>query len=229
MSNRTTRLAPSPTGALHLGNARTFLITWALARKFGWRIQMRLEDLDGPRVKPEAAQQTVDVLAWLGMDYDGEPITQSADLQPYRQAMMALAADGRVFQCDLSRKQIEEASTAPHRDEHELRFTPELRLTDKGMYEFQEQDTSSRFVVGDESVSLQDEFVGASDFTPSAEVGDFVVWTKRTTPSYQLAVVVDDAWQGITDVVRGDELLSNAAEQTLLDRVLDLQPPRWWQ
>ena len=228
MSNRTTRLAPSPTGALHLGNARTFLITWALARKFGWRIQMRLEDLDGPRVKPEAAQQTLDVLAWLGMDYDGEPITQSADLQPYRQAMQVLAADGRIFKCDLTRKQIEQASTAPHRDQHELRFPPELRPTDKRMYEFDEQDTSYRFVVRDESVSIQDEFVGASDFTPSAEVGDFVVWTKRATPSYQLAVVVDDARQGITDVVRGDDLLSSAARQTLLYRALDLQPPRWW-
>lgn len=228
MNNRTTRLAPSPTGALHLGNARTFLITWAVARKSGWGVQMRLEDLDGPRIKRQAAQQTLDVLAWLGMDYDGEPIVQSDDLQPYHEAMQVLATDGRVFQCDLSRKQIEQASTAPHRDEHELRFPPQLRPTDKRMYEFDEQNKSYRFVVGDESIRIQDEFVGASDFTPSAEVGDFVVWTKRATPSYQLAVVVDDGRQGITDVVRGDDLLSSAARQTLLYRALDLQPPRWW-
>ena len=79
----TTRLAPSPTGALHLGNARTFLINWALARQRGWRIVLRIDDLDGPRVKPDAAQEAIDLLRWLGMDWDAGPFFQSKDLKPY--------------------------------------------------------------------------------------------------------------------------------------------------
>ncbi len=228
MSNRTTRLAPSPTGALHLGNARTFLITWAMARKFGWRLEMRIEDLNGPRVKPAAAQQALDLFAWLRIDYDGEPSYQSADLEAYRAAMDVLAARGMVYQCTLSRGQIEQASAAPHRDEHELQFPSELRPTDPRMFVFDEQETNYRFVVGDESITIDDEFAGRSVFRPLDEVGDFVVWTKRATPSYQLAVTVDDARQGITDVVRGDDLLSSAARQTLLYGALDLQPPKWW-
>ena len=80
MSNRTTRLAPSPTGALHLGNARTFLITWAMARTLGWRLEMRIEDLDGPRVKPAAAQQALDAFSWLGIDYDGSKTSSDASV-----------------------------------------------------------------------------------------------------------------------------------------------------
>ncbi len=228
MSNRTTRLAPSPTGALHLGNARTFLITWAMARKFGWRLELRIEDLDGPRIKRAAAQQALDLFAWLGIDYDGEPTYQSADLEPYRAAMHMLAVRGVVYQCMLSRTQIEQASAAPHRGEHELRFPSELRPTDLGMFVFDEQETNYRFVVGDESIRIDDEFAGRSVFRPLDEVGDFVVWTKRGTPSYQLAVTVDDARQRITDVVRGDDLLSSAARQTLLYGALDLKPPKWW-
>ncbi|HMO86537.1 MAG TPA: glutamate--tRNA ligase family protein, partial [Lacipirellulaceae bacterium] len=81
-----TRLAPSPTGALHLGNARTFLVTWALARQRGWEIVLRLEDLDGPRVKPDAAAEAIDILAWLGLDWDAGPTTQRSDLAPYQAA-----------------------------------------------------------------------------------------------------------------------------------------------
>src|SRR6516165_8624364 len=101
----TTRLAPSPTGALHLGNARTFLVNWALARRRGWRIALRIEDLDGPRVKPESAEQIVDTLAWLGLDWDEGPSVQSDDLSPYRTAIERLAAGGLVFPCSLTRTQ----------------------------------------------------------------------------------------------------------------------------
>src|SRR5688572_29201765 len=92
-----TRLAPSPTGALHLGNARTFLINWALARQNGWRIVLRIEDLDGPRVKPEAIEGTIETLRWLGLDWDAGPIIQSQDLSPYRAAMSGLAGRGLAY------------------------------------------------------------------------------------------------------------------------------------
>src|SRR5262245_31126340 len=94
---QTTRLAPSPTGALHLGNARTFLVNWAVARRGGWRVVLRIEDLDGPRIKPGAVESTIDILRWLGMDWDEGPIVQSHDLRPYRAAMRLLAERGLVY------------------------------------------------------------------------------------------------------------------------------------
>jgi glutamyl-tRNA synthetase len=228
MTNRVSRLAPSPTGALHLGHARTFLINWALARRSGWRLLMRIEDLDGPRIKPEAARQALDDLAWLGLDHDGPVLRQSDDLEPYRRAMRLLTEHGRVYACSLSRKQIEQAASAPHADEHELRFPPELRPSGAAERRFDREDTNYRFLLTDEAVPLDDAFTGPSIHRPFDEVGDFVVWTRRGVPAYQLAVVVDDARQGVSEVVRGDDLLPSAARQTLLYRALDLTPPRFW-
>jgi glutamyl-tRNA synthetase len=228
MTNRVSRLAPSPTGALHLGNARTFLINWAIARTRGWRLLMRIEDLDGPRVKPETIQQTLDILAWLGIDWDGEVILQSDDLDPYRGAMRTLAANGVVYACSLTRKEIEQAASAPHAGEHELRFPPELRPAAHITRRFDAEHTNYRLVVEPGSMAIDDALLGLQRSTPHDEVGDFVVWTKRGAPSYQLAVVVDDARAGVTDVVRGDDLLPSAARQELLYRHLNLDPPRWW-
>src|SRR5687768_363527 len=130
-----TRLAPSPTGALHLGNARTFLINWALARRHGWRVVLRIEDLDTPRVKPGAADSIMDTLRWLGIDWDADPtadsqartqdqipapLVQSLDLEPYRAAMRTLAARGLVYPCTLSRAEIEAAASAPQQGSHEV-------------------------------------------------------------------------------------------------------------
>ena len=228
MTKRTSRLAPSPTGALHLGNARTFLINWALARRLGWRLLMRVEDLDGPRVKPRAARETLQTLHWLGLEFDGPVTCQSADLEPYRRAMRQLSAAGLVYACTLTRKQIEQAASAPHADDHELRFPPELRPSRIGNDAFDAEKMNYRFVTTDESIRIDDLFAGVVEHNPAAEVGDFVVWTRRGVPSYQLAVVVDDARQGVTDVVRGDDLLPSAARQMLLYRALGLEPPRLW-
>src|SRR3569833_2918369 len=95
----TTRLAPSPTGALHLGNARTFLATWLLARQRGWTIVLRIEDLDGPRIKRGADQQAIDDLRWLGMDWDEGPIYQSARREAYAGAVRRLIEAGRAYPC----------------------------------------------------------------------------------------------------------------------------------
>src|SRR5215204_4838633 len=107
---RVTRLAPSPTGALHLGNARTFLVNWLLARQSGWRIVLRIEDLDGPRIKRGADQQAIDDLRWLGIDWDEGPVYQSARLASYRQAIDRLNDDGRTFICICSRKDVDGAA-----------------------------------------------------------------------------------------------------------------------
>lgn len=231
-----TRLAPSPTGALHLGNARTFLITWALARANGWRIVMRVEDLDTPRVKPETIDQALRDLEWLGVDYDEGPIIQSRDLEHHVEAMAALAAKGLAYPCELTRTQIEAAASAPHdaptADDapgHEVRFPSSLRPADWSAPRlFESRETNWRFACPDAPeglVEFDDLFAGPQRVTPADTIGDFVAWTKRGTPSYQLAVVVDDQRQRATHVVRGDDLLDSAARQTLLYRALGFGPP----
>ncbi len=220
---RRTRLAPSPTGALHLGNARTFLVNWAIARQNGWSILLRVEDLDTPRVKPGAIEQTIDTLRWLGLDWDEGPVTQLTDLAPYRDALRALASRGLVYPCDLTRAQIEAAASAPHAGDAEQRFPPELR-PDARPSAFDDEHTNWRLLVEPGAVEFEDALAGAQSIDPSRSVGDFVVWTKRGQPSYQLAVAVDDARQGVTDVVRGDDLLDSAARQLRLYDSLGLSP-----
>jgi glutamyl-tRNA synthetase len=228
MTNRISRLAPSPTGALHLGNARTFLVNWSLARRHGWTLLMRIEDLDGPRVKADAAAATLDLLAWLGIDHDGPAVVQSHDLSPYERAMSDLADRSLVYACDLTRRQIEQAAAAPHAGEHELCCPASLRPEDPGRFRFDARDTNYRLVVPDREIVIEDRFAGRTVHRPAHEVGDFVVWTRRGVPAYQLAVVVDDARHGVTDVVRGDDLLPSAARQQLIYEALGAVPPRWW-
>lgn len=223
---RTTRLAPSPTGALHLGNARTFLVNWCLARANAWRVILRVEDLDTPRVKPGVIDATIDTLRWLGLDWDEGPSIQSHDMTPYRDAMRTLADRGLVYPCALSRSDIESATSAPNEGDHETRFPPSLRPNNLSAA-FDDERTNWRLRVDGGRVSFDDRFRGRTDLDIAASVGDFLVWTKRACPSYQLAVVVDDARQGVTEVVRADDLLDSAGRQALLYRALGLgDPPR---
>jgi glutamyl-tRNA synthetase len=217
-----TRLAPSPTGSLHLGNARTFLINWALARRRGWKIVLRVEDLDGPRVKPEASAAILDILRWLGMDWDEGPYVQSDDLSPYREAIETLVSRGAVFPCALTRGEIALAASAPQEGAHELVYPSSLRPASwKRTFE---PDSNWRMLAPDEELSFVDEFAGPQTIDLRKVIGDFVVWTKRGTPAYQLAVVVDDHRQGITHIVRGDDLLDSAARQLLIYRALGYSP-----
>lgn len=227
-SVRTTRLAPSPTGALHLGNARTFLANWALARQRGWRIVLRIEDLDGPRIKPGADQQAIDILNWLGIDWDEGPTWQRADLTAYTEALAKLAAQGQVYPCTCTRREIEQAQSAPHGDEHELRYPGTCRHRVRPIAAADEA-ACLRLIVPDESIAFTDELRGQQAFNVQQQVGDFVVATKMGLPAYQLAVVVDDARQGVTEVVRGDDLLGSTARQILIYRALGLERlPRWY-
>ncbi len=225
---RRTRLAPSPTGDLHLGNARTFLFTWALARREGWSILLRHEDLDAARASAETCDAIESSLAWLGLDWDEGPIRQSDDRTPYLDAMRTLGEAGRLFRSELSRREIREAAGAPHAG-GEVRFPPELRPSDPADWGFAGPDVGHRFAMERGREPVRDELHDDLDFDPSAEAGDLVVWTRHGTPGYQLAVVVDDLRQGITDVVRGDDLLPSAARQQRLARALGVAtPPRWW-
>ncbi len=236
-----TRLAPSPTGALHLGNMRTFLVNWAMARRRGWRVVLRIEDLDTPRTKAGADEQAIELLEWLGLDWEAGPTWQSRDLEPYRAAMRRLAEVGATYPCALTRREIDDATaaaaaSAPQADgPRENVYPASLRpgsFPDRfeGAGEREPGRACNwRFATPGEAVRFHDEVRGAQAWTPASEVGDFVIWTKRDQPSYQLAVVVDDARQGVSDVVRGDDLLDSTARQLLLYRALGLRArARWW-
>lgn len=227
----TTRLAPSPTGALHLGNARSFLVTWALARKLGWRIVLRIEDLDGPRIKPESAADIARTLAWLGMDWDGPTLMQSDDLAPYAAAMGHLAKQGFCYPSEVSRSELAAAASAPQAGSHEAIFPLSMRPADVGLPRvFDQPQINWRFATPTTSsdapsrVAFTDLVAGPQAIDTASTIGDFIIWTKRGTPAYQLAVVVDDHRQGITHIVRGDDLLNSAARQLLLYRALGLGP-----
>ncbi|XAM00335.1 glutamate--tRNA ligase family protein [Phycisphaeraceae bacterium D3-23] len=235
--HETTRLAPSPTGALHLGNAFAFLVNWALARKLGWRVVLRIEDLDTPRNKPGSDQLTLDLLRWLGIDWDDGPYYQSADLSPYRDALELLRTQGDIYPCDATRKQIEQAMSAPHASDHERRYPGPDQIA-QALRDVGEQPVPTpsaqdvplldddpyawRLRVPDTDITFDDTLHGKQTLNVQQHVGDFVVATKAGHPAYQLAVVVDDARQGITQVMRGDDLLPSSARQVLIYQRLGL-------
>ncbi|MFO0831174.1 MAG: glutamate--tRNA ligase family protein [Phycisphaerales bacterium] len=223
-----TRLAPSPTGALHLGNARTFLMNWAMARRAGWRVVLRVEDLDTPRVKPGVVDLTVDLLGWLGIDWDAGPVVQSGERAHHVAAVGELAGKGLVYPCGLTRREVGAAQGAPQEGDHEVVFPASLRPAVLPTA-FSDVHPAWRFATPGVEVVFQDVFAGEQRVRPARTIGDFVVWTRREPAAagqaaYQLAVVVDDARAGVTHVVRGDDLIDSAARQLLLYRALGLTP-----
>ena len=222
---RITRLAPSPTGALHLGNARTFVVNWVLARRYGWKVVLRIEDLDGPRVKQGADAQLIEDLSWLGLDCDEGPIYQSDRLAFYRSGIAQLIARGDAYPCICSRKEASAAASAPHAEDGSAVYPGTCR----GKYQSQSvalettgKPAALRFRVPDRSLTFQDSFTGPQYFNLSKDLGDFVIAKADGTPAYQLAVVMDDAAMGVSDVVRGQDLLDSTPRQILLYEALGL-------
>lgn len=222
------RLAPSPTGALHLGNARTFLLAWLSVRARAGTLLLRLEDIDGPRIKAGAAAATIEDLRWLGLDWDGEPLVQSEHLPRYRSAAESLLAKGLAYPCVCTRGEIEEAASAPHEQGVD---GPVYPGTCRGKFRDLAdakartgRDAALRFRVDVDAVPFVDGFAGPQ----AGSVGsDFVVQKRDGGPAYQLAVVVDDAAQGVTEVVRADDLLPSTPRQLLLYRALGLPAPQF--
>lgn len=221
------RLAPSPTGAQHVGNARTYLIAWLSARSQGGRVLLRIEDIDGPRVKHGADRQAIDDLAWLGLDFDGEPVVQTARLPMHEAALERLKRDGRVYPCTCTRADIERSASAPHLG-HEGPVYPGTCATRSAQdAERLDRPYCWRFRVPERTPSFHDAFLSEVDLDLRQLGGDFVVWKSAASPAYQLGVVVDDADMGVTEVVRGDDLVPSTPRQLLLYEALGLPPPRF--
>lgn len=228
-----TRLAPSPTGALHLGNARTFLVNWLLARQNGWQIILRIEDLDGPRIKRGADHQLIQDLLWLGLNWDEGPVYQSFRLPMYQSALQTLIDKGVAYPCVCSRREVENAASAPHSEDGAAVYPGTCRgryLTIDGARVEVGRPPAIRFHVPAEPISFHDGFAGPQTFQPADQLGDFVISKSDGTPAYQLAVVVDDADMGVTQVVRGADLIDSTPRQILLYRALGLldRTPRYY-
>ncbi|MCS7032818.1 MAG: tRNA glutamyl-Q(34) synthetase GluQRS [Phycisphaerae bacterium] len=218
-----TRLAPSPTGALHLGNARTFLVNWLLARQQGWRIVLRIEDLDSPRVKPGAEASVLEDLRWLGLDFDEGPIRQSDRLDRYRAAVDRLLAEGRAYPCVCTRRDVERAASAPHAEDGATIYPGTCRDRFESVAaaeRFAGRGVAIRFRVDSEPIEFLDAFAGFQRFDPERQLGDFVIGRSDGSAAYQMAVVVDDAESNVTEVIRGDDLLSSTPRQILVYRAL---------
>ncbi len=228
------RLAPSPTGGLHLGHARTFLIAWLAARQGGGRVVLRIEDLDTSRVRAEARLSTLQDLRWLGLDWDegpdiggpSAPYIQSERLPLYRAALDRLKAAELVYPCTCSRADIERAASAPHPDEEGPSYPG--TCSNRGASDAErlgDRPFAWRFRVPRGPIFWDDLFLGRMEIDPSQSGGDFLVARHTVGPSYQLAVVVDDAAMGINQVVRGADLARSTPRQILLYRSLGWPEP----
>lgn len=245
------RIAPSPTGLMHLGHARTFWTAAERAHGNGGTLVYRDEDLDPARCKPEFSAASLEDLAWLGLrwhegpDVGGPcgPYVQSARRRHYTTAFDRLRSTGAVYPCTCSRKDIEQAAGAPHEP---IRQAQGLADGDEPVYAgtcrpdrldpgenarraaLPRAGVAWRFRVPDgHRLEFIDGAAGPQSIECGVGLGDFVAWRKDDWPSYQLAVVVDDAAMGITEVVRGADLLVSTFRQLLLYRALGFEPPRF--
>lgn len=229
-SNETTkgRIAPSPSGRMHLGNAFSALLAWAHARSQDGGFLLRLEDLDERCRKPDLVEGLVDDLRWLGVDWDEEPVVQSRDIGRYEDALERIESRALVYPCFCSRADLHAAS-APHASDG----TPIYAGTclELGEDEARERAARERHAlrlhVPDEVVSFVDELQGACSQHLPTECGDFVLRRSDGVFAYQLACVVDDAASGVTEIVRGRDLISSTPRQMLLYGLLDAQAPRY--
>jgi glutamyl-tRNA synthetase len=229
------RLAPSPTGFLHLGHARTFWTAQLRAKKFNGQLILRNDDLDRDRCKPEFVAAMYEDLQWFGFawsegpDIGGHyaPYSQSQRVNVYREALEKLRAGNFIYPCTCSRKDIQAAVTAPHAEDDEPIYSGKCRFNQ--LSEVAGKRYSWRFRVPDgETVSFHDENLGEQKFTAGKDFGDFVVWRHDDVPAYQLACVVDDATMEISEVVRGADLLVSTVRQILLYRAMGLTPPKFF-
>jgi glutamyl/glutaminyl-tRNA synthetase len=240
------RLAPSPTGYLHIGHARTFHTAWQRARDANGTLVMRMEDLDGERSRSVYADAALEDLRWLGIDWQEgpdvggplAPYTQSKHGDFYLASWHRLFAGGFIYPCLCSRKDLASALSAPHEgadlDDEPIypgtcRALHAADPTAKLASEESPGPMNWRFRVPDgEAVEFIDGNLGPQRFVAGVDFGDFLIWRRDGQPSYQLACVVDDAAMQITEVVRGADLLKSTARQIILNRALGYAGPAWF-
>jgi glutamyl/glutaminyl-tRNA synthetase len=229
------RIAPSPTGYLHVGHARTFWTAYERTRAAGGALVFRNEDLDPQRSRPEFARAMIEDLRWFGIQWQEgpdvggpfAPYEQSRRMDQYRETWRRLHQSGCLYACTCSRKDLAEAAQAPHEMNDEPVYSRKCRgncptVTEPAGYNW-------RFRVPDgRAVRFDDVHLGPQEFVSGGDFGDFVVWRRDDVPAYQLAVVADDAAMQITEVVRGADLLKSTARQLLLIEALGLAIPAYY-
>ena len=247
------RLAPSPTGLLHLGHARTFWTAQTRAQAAQGQLLLRNDDLDTARCRPEFVAAMLEDMRWFGLNWEEPTFSQSTRIPLYRAALARLHASGLIYPCSCSRSDVQQATTAPHEAVGPVSDRSALSRSETGPDEplypgtcrpenlapsvsrlpppspAQRDGVNWRFHVPDgETLSFTDGRFGRQDAVAGRDFGDFLVWRKDDMPSYQFACVVDDAAMGITEVVRGADLLKSTFRQLLLYRALGLCPPAFY-
>ena len=220
------RLAPTPTGELHMGHALTFFTAHRRVRDAGGCLYLRIEDLDANRCRREFVESAIADLRWLGLDWDGEPVFQSQRREIYLEAWRRLRDGGFIYPCTRSRRDM--STLAPHSEEPV--FPVEWRSPLESAFGHESPaGVNWRFRVPDDRVlEFHDASLGPVRRTSLKDFGDFLVWNRDDIPSYELAVVVDDLAMGITEVVRGADLLTSTARQMLLYEALEAGAPAWF-
>lgn len=234
------RLAPSPTGAQHIGNARTFLAAWLSVRSRGGEVILRIEDIDSPRVKSWAVEQAIEDLQWLGLDWDegpdmpaaNSPYIQTQRIERYVASFQQLQRAEKVYPCDCSRSDVAAAASAPHDIANAPGNQSFELIYARTCYNKKVRDASVlsgkyswRFRTESSGISFRDGFAGEQIAELQNQFGDFVIYKSDGLPSYQLAVVHDDHEMGITEVLRGDDLIPSTFRQLAIYDFFGWEPP----
>ena len=231
------RIAPTPSGYLHLGHARTFWQAQARAAERNGQLILRVEDLDAARSQPRFLEAMLEDLRWFGFHWDEGPdiegkrgpYRQRERFHWYRNALEQLIVLGRVYRCDCSRKDIQTASLAPHPGDEGPLYPGTCRKNTGQALTKKRKRTNWRFRVPDNRrIAFEDGNLGNFSAVAGVDFGDFVVWRQDNTPAYQLAAVVDDYAMAVTEVVRGEDLLLSTCRQLLLYEALEWAAPKFF-
>ena len=225
MSQIVTRFAPSPTGFLHIGSARTALFNWLYARGRGGKFLLRIEDTDRARSTPEATQAILDGMAWLGLDYDGEPISQFENAPRHAEIARQLLAEGKAYKCFSSQDDIARYREAARAEGRSTLFRSPWRDADPSTHP--DAPFAIRIKAPQDGQTVIEDAVQGTVAVQNSQLDDMILLRSDGTPVYMLAVVVDDHDMGVTHVIRGDDHLNNAARQQMVYDALGWQVPVW--
>ena len=221
------RFAPSPSGRMHLGNAFSVLLAWLSVRSTNGKMVLRIEDLDPDRCRPEYAAQLREDLLWLGLDWDEEQTPQSRQSAAYAAAFEHLRSQGLVYPCYCSRAQLHAAS-APHASDGQAVYAGTCRHLTGAQRAQMTKPPAWRLIVPEETISFTDGLQGVYSENLARDCGDFILRRADGVYAYQLAVVHDDAAAGVTQVVRGRDLLGSVPRQMYLQRLLGYPTPEYY-